>query len=362
MDDASASDNRKSFQAISAPAVATASSNDFPCVAVVIPVFNGERTIGATLASVRQQTWPNLEIVVVDDGSTDGTRRIVEQHRQIDKRLTLLAQRNRGVAAARNHGILATSAEYVATLDADDLWAPQKVALQVDQAVNGGDAVGLVYTWFARIDAAGLVVATDHRPRFERHVLRHMCRSNFIGTGSSVLMRRRVLEQVGGYDESLRARNAQGCEDLQLYLRIAEVSEFRVVPKHLTGYRRAPGAMSSDLLQMFRSGDLVLQDWLKRCPQYAEDLRLHRQDLLLWLLGRAVLAGQPYEAMSLAKAGGTGGDGAAFVRRGCCKTATMTGRVMRRAFLPKRHFADGHHFDLSPAGSKVPAGTGPAQS
>jgi glycosyltransferase involved in cell wall biosynthesis len=310
-----------------------------PCVAVIIPVFNGERTIDATLASARGQTWPNIEIIVVDDGSTDNTRGIVEQHQLADSRVRLISQRNLGVAAARNRGISATSADFIAPLDADDLWAPQKITLQMEKALSGGNDVGLVYTWFARIDVVGSVIRTDHRPMFEGRILNHMCRGNFIANGSSPLIRRRTLDRVGGYDESLRARDAQGCEDLLLYLRIAEVSEFRVVPQPLTGYRLSPSNMSSDILQMFRSGELVIQEYMERLPQYSAELRLHRQEFLFWQFARAMLAKNVGAARTLARVAWSRGEAPSIVGRGCLIVAARLGHFAQRTVRQRREFA-----------------------
>jgi glycosyltransferase involved in cell wall biosynthesis len=301
-------------------------------------VYNGERTIDATLASARGQTWPNIEIIVVDDGSTDNTRGIVEQHQLADSRVRLISQRNLGVAAARNRGISAASADFIAPLDADDLWAPQKIALQLERALGGGADVGLVYTWFTRIDVVGSVIPTYHRPMFEGWVLNHMCRANFIGTASSPLIRRRALDQVGGYDASLRARQAQGCEDLLLYLRIAEIFEFRVVPQPLTGYRRSPGNMSGDVLQMFRSGDFVIQDYLERLPQYSAELRLHRQDFLFWQFARAMLAKNVGAASKLAYVAWSRGEATRTLGRGCSIVGNRLRHLARHADRQRREF------------------------
>jgi glycosyltransferase involved in cell wall biosynthesis len=307
-------------------------------------VFNGERTIDATLVSARAQTWPNMEIIVVDDGSTDNTRGIVQQHQLADGRVRLISQRNLGVAAARNRGISATSADFIAPLDADDVWAPRKIALQLEKAVSGGRDVGLVYTWFTRIDVAGSVICTYHRPMFEGQVLKHLCRANFIGTASSPLIKRQALDRVGGYDESLRARDAQGCEDLLLYLRIAEVSEFRVVPQPLTGYRRSPSNMSSDVLQMLRSGELIFQEYMERVPRYKAELRLHRQDLLIWQFLRAILAKNGDAAWILAREAWLRGELPSIVGRGCLVVAARLWHLAQLANRQRREFAQ-----LSPA-------------
>ena len=256
-------------------------------VSVVIPLHNAAWTIGATLASVRAQTHSALEIIVVDDGSTDSSAAVVAAHAADDRRIRLFRQANAGVAAARNRGAAEARADYLAFVDADDLWAPNKIALQLRALHAGGPRAGLVYTWFAVIDAHGRVISTQHRPMAEGQMLRDLCRRNQIGNGSSSLMRRAAFDAVGGYDTSLRARNAQGCEDLLIYLRIAERFEFRVVPRHLTGYRKTPGNMSSDTLQMLRSCEIVLSDYRESHPEYAAELDAHMVDMIFWLFVHA---------------------------------------------------------------------------
>src|SRR5437868_1805768 len=106
-------------------------SHDEDTVAVVVPMFNSERTIGATLQSICAQTHAKLDIVVVDDGSTDGSTAVVESWCGRDPRVRLVRQANAGVAAARNAGVAATSAPFLAFSDADDLWAPAKTEYQL---------------------------------------------------------------------------------------------------------------------------------------------------------------------------------------------------------------------------------------
>jgi len=270
-------------------------------VGVVVPMFNAERTIGETLSSITRQTYEALDIVVVDDGSTDGSAAIVAAHAERDRRIRLLRQANGGVAAARNFGAAATDAEFLAFVDADDLWGPPKIELQMKAIREGGPAVGLVYCWFAQIDEEGRVFSLKFQPRHEGHVLVEMCRQNFVGNGSSMLVRRSAFQVAGGFDPSLRARNAQGCEDLLLCLRIAEHCEFRVVTRHLVGYRITNSNMSSDVMQMFRSCEMVLAEYRQKYPQFAPDLDVHLINMTQWLAIRALIGGKFIKACVLMK-------------------------------------------------------------
>ncbi|HWL71371.1 MAG TPA: glycosyltransferase family A protein [Geminicoccus sp.] len=266
---------------------------------MIIPLFNGERTISDTLTSVRRQTYRELDIVVVDDGSTDRSVEAVAEHMRDDRRVRLIRQANAGVAAARNAGAVATDTAYLAFVDADDLWAPQKIELQMEALASESEEVGLVYCWHVQVDEAGRAHVPGEQRKVEGDALRAMCRRNWVGNGSSILIRRTAFEAAGGYDVSLHGRDAQGCEDLLICLRIAERFEFRVVPRYLVGYRQLPDSMSSDFAQMARSCEIVLEEYQTRYPQYDTELNAHRYEALLWFATRAASAGRTGAAVSL---------------------------------------------------------------
>jgi glycosyltransferase involved in cell wall biosynthesis len=245
-------------------------------VTVVIPAYNAARTLDETLRSVRFQTHRRLEILVVDDGSNDGTPQIVRQHCAEDPRIRLIWQPNAGVAAARNRGIGEATSEFLAPIDADDLWRSDKIEKQLAALKRGGEAVALVYTWSAIIDADSRVLRAAPGPIYDGIVLDHICAGNFVGNGSTALMRRAAVVEAGGYDPSLRAQSAQGLEDHQLYFRIATRHQFSVVPEHLTGYRRTPNSMSADVLQMLRSRDLVAEEMCRKYPERSAKISSYR--------------------------------------------------------------------------------------
>ncbi|BCH17998.1 MAG: glycosyltransferase family 2 protein [Mesorhizobium sp.] len=276
------------------------SQHNATVIGVVVPMFNAERTILPTLTSICQQSHQALDIVVVDDGSTDRSASIVAAYAEQDRRIRLLRQPNAGVAHARNTGAAATDAEFLAFVDADDLWAPSKIALQLRVLQEGGSSAGLAYCWFAEIDEDGRIFSFQ-QPDADGRVLQRMCRNNFVGNGSSMLVRRSAFERAGQFDPSLRARNAQGCEDLLMCLRIAENYEFRVVPQHLVGYRRTIGNMSSDVMQMFRSYEIVLAEFREKYPQFGSDLNAHLLDTTNRLAVRALIQGRLSAAWYLSK-------------------------------------------------------------
>ena len=242
-----------------------------PIVSVVLPAYNAEKTITETLRSVQNQTHCHLEIIVVDDGSTDRTSDIVVREAALDPRIRLLSKPNGGVASARNFGIAAATSELIATIDADDLWHPNKIEKQLALMQAMGTDTGLVYCWSLIIDELGRVTAR-HKPEAEGEVMAEMCRRNLPGNGSSVLMRKCALVEAGGYDSALWAAGAQGAEDLKLYQAIAADYRFGVVKEYLTAYRRWPNNMSNDMMRMLKSFDIVFADSSERYPDYYVDL------------------------------------------------------------------------------------------
>jgi glycosyltransferase involved in cell wall biosynthesis len=257
-------------------------------VTVVLPAHEAATSIERTLASALAQTYAPLEVVVVDDGSTDGTAAAVERLAAKDARVRLIRQPALGVAAARNRGLVAARGELVATLDADDLWHPRKIECQVEAMRAGGPAVGLVYCWFSLVDAEDRVIERRYGVcEIEGRV--HSCLAvfNFVGNGSTPLMRRDLMLAVGGYDESLQKAAAWGCEDWLLYLRLAERAEFRVVREFLVGYRRTAGTMSRDVRRMRRSFGEVRGELRRRWPELPSEVlrehRAHRYGYLAWL-------------------------------------------------------------------------------
>jgi glycosyltransferase involved in cell wall biosynthesis len=260
-------------------------------VSVVIPAFNAEGTIDDTLKSVRSQTHRNLEIIVVDDGSTDSTRSIANAHAAIDNRVIVISQENAGVAAARNAGWQFARAAFIAFVDADDLWAPRKIEKQLGVILAGGERLGLVYTWFALIDERNHIRFKARGRHIAGDVLDRILMGNVVGNASSPVIRRQALVEVGGFDSSLRSAGAQGCEDLLIYCRIAARFHFGLVSEYLTGYRVAPSRMSSDRPRMLRSFRMVAAEMKLTHPDRADLVDKGIRSYVQSLVGEALAHG-----------------------------------------------------------------------
>ena len=238
-----------------------------PLVSVIIPAFNADNFIAKTLESVLSQTYQNIEVLVVDDGSTDTTAEIVQSFAQKDSRVSLFHQPNAGVAVARNLAIEKSKGEYIAPIDADDIWYPQNLEKQVKCLTSSAPSVGVVYSWSVDINEKDLLTGGFYNSTIEGEVYTALVYKYFIGNASSSLIRRVCFAKVGGYNGKLKLENAQGCEDWELHLRIAEHYQFKVVPEYLVGYRQIASSMSSNYAVMAKSYSLIMADVRQRHPE-----------------------------------------------------------------------------------------------
>lgn len=267
-------------------------------VSIIIPVRDGESSIDETLASAVGQTYARVEIVVVDDGSRDGTRDIVERWVARDSRIRLICQEPAGVAAARNRALAAARGELIAPLDADDLWDPTKIERQVQRMHASGETTGLVYCWWIRVDANGALLDCSPQWQVEGHAASLLVEVNFTGNASVPLYRRKYLDEVGGYDVTLYQRDAQGSEDWDVALKVAERSRIAVVPSWLVGYRRRQTSMSLRSDRMWRSHALVLNGARQRRPNLSSgSIRRSEDQLALHLASVSFWSGAYWQAI-----------------------------------------------------------------
>jgi glycosyltransferase involved in cell wall biosynthesis len=201
-----------------------------PLVSVIIPTYNRRETVSRAIESVLDQTYDNLECIVVDDCSTDGTPDLLSSLSVQNSKLRIVSHlHNRHASAARNTGLLAATGDYLAFLDDDDTWLPNKLELQVDLMGATSARVGLVYCWFD-VYRGGAVVGT-RRPTLRGNVFKHLLLSQPLGNASTLLVRRDVVDEIGGFDENLPRGN-----DGDFIRRVAERYEVEVVPEVLVHY------------------------------------------------------------------------------------------------------------------------------
>lgn len=262
-----------------------------PLITVVIPAYNAEKTLLETLTSITNQSYGKLEILVVDDGSRDGTFDLARDYGLTDGRVRVLRQENGGVARARNHGIQEARGLYIAPVDADDIWHPEKIELQLQALAKFPEGQGVAYNWYAAIDENGIIFGHSRPVLHQGDIFEPLLRENFIGNGSTPLMPRAAVLACGGYDAGLRDAGAEGCEDLKLYLALAETLPFALVPDFLTGYRFTRGNMSSNAYRMLKSHALVMAPIITRHPRLARDIRAAQFNTARWYFKKAFFDG-----------------------------------------------------------------------
>jgi glycosyltransferase involved in cell wall biosynthesis len=210
-----------------------------PAVSVILPVYNGERYLRPAIESVLAQTLRNLELIVIDDGSTDSSPDVA---RAYGDRIRYVRQNNAGVASAFNHGLRLVTGRYVSWLSHDDLFEPAKLEMQV-QAVSGCAAPAVCYTDASFIDSDGVVIreleVPDHAPG---ELLRNLfvC-GPIVMSAYSLFFDRRCIDEVGMYDES-----QSDTQDADMVIRLARRFPFKHVPQKLIRIRQHAGRDSYD--------------------------------------------------------------------------------------------------------------------
>lgn len=224
-----------------------------PLICCIVPVYNGEKYLDETLDSVFAQTYSPLEIIVVDDGSTDGTAALIEARTED---ITYLHQENAGPAAARNTGIAAAAADYLAFIDADDLWLPDKLKRQME-LFAANPALDVCVT---KIQNFWIDELESDRERFKNHPIARALPGYGFPTS---LVRRRAFEALGPIDESLRTG-----EDTDWFMRVIESqSAIELLPEVFVRRRIHRNNLTHDTTAMFDNLTKILKASLDRRRQ-----------------------------------------------------------------------------------------------
>ncbi len=212
-------------------------------VSVIIPTFNREHLLRRSVESVLKQSFSDFQLLVVDDGSDDGTKALIESIE--DPGIEYIRhETNRGVSAARNTGVRHSDGEFVAFLDSDDTWAESKLERQVAAFDAGSNRLGAVYTTFRKID-------WRYEPEVRRpsgNIAIPILVNNCVGTASTPMLTRRCFEATGGFDEALRSS-----EDWDLWIRVARDWEFEYLDESLVDYYPQAVSLTSDRKGALRS-------------------------------------------------------------------------------------------------------------
>jgi glycosyltransferase involved in cell wall biosynthesis len=225
-----------------------------PLVSTVIPSYNYGRYVCEAVQSVLDQTYKPVEIIVVDDGSTDDTR---SRLAAFGDAIRYIHQENNGHGSARNRGIRAATGEWIAFLDADDRWHPKKLEIQFDAARALEDVC------FLGSPACGWSDELDAHPEVRRLSIRDFLTWTPLNS-SSALVKRSCFDKIGVFDETLK-----GAEDRDMWMRLAAEFPTATVVSPCVSYRAHPGQTSRNPLPMYEGLEIVFRRFFELHPEYS---------------------------------------------------------------------------------------------
>jgi glycosyltransferase involved in cell wall biosynthesis len=245
-----------------------------PLVSVVIPVYKVERYIDETLKSVLAQTYTHLEIIIVDDESPDGSVEICQSYN--DPRIRIIHQKNRGLAGARNTGIRHSQGKYIAFLDSDDVWLPQKIEYHVNH-LESSPEVGVSFCRSAFIDDNSKPLNIYQMPKLTDITPNHIFCRNPISNGSVPVIRREVLEAIkfpddiqGQLEDNYFDEHFHQSEDIECWIRIVLQTSWRVegIPQALTLYRVNSMGLSASVEPQLQSWEAMVEKTRSYAPDF----------------------------------------------------------------------------------------------
>ena len=236
-----------------------------PTISVIVPAYNSATTIVETISSVLQQTFPDFELIVINDGSTDQTLELLSTVK--DPRLKIFSYSNGGMSTALNRGITHAEGEFIAFLDHDDLWTADKLELQL-AALQEHPEAGVAYSWNYFMDEKGESFYAITPIFFEGNVYAQLLVHNFIINGSNCIVRKQVVESVGEFDPAVG-----GSADWDYWLRLAAHSSFVVVRQYQVFYRVSSGSMSANIEHMEQSTLAVIEKAFQSAPLEMQSLK-----------------------------------------------------------------------------------------
>ena len=257
-----------------------------PAVSVLMSVHNGAPWVREAVTSVLTQTLADLELIVIDDGSTDDTVAVLGS--VSDPRLRVFSYDNGGLATARTRGTARASGALLSFVDADDQWTPDKLEAQI-AALEARPGAGAAYSWTRFVDAAGRDLRLQEPVRFEGDVYRPLLVQNFLCSGSNILLRREAMDAVGTFDPA-----ALQMEDWEYFVRVAARFPFALVPRYQILYRYWPSSLSwarADRQEAWEaSGRRTIDRVFAAAPPDCQPLKRRRLGTFYFRLGQRSLA------------------------------------------------------------------------
>lgn len=234
-------------------------------ISVIIPTYNREKSIARAVRSILAQTYRNYEVLIVDDGSTDSTRKIVESFGD-DRIRYIYLEENSGVSHARNVGIQMAECDYIAFLDSDDEWLPEKLEKQMEMMRQMPENVGLVYCRMSGMRPDGGVSFCPNlgiaKEALEGNMFPFLLKENVISP-QAVLIRRKCLKQSGGFDESLTC-----IEDWELFLRISQCWQITFMEETLVRVHVSETSVSQNISGYLKTRCYMISKYWRLMEEY----------------------------------------------------------------------------------------------
>ncbi len=263
-------------------------------VSVIIPTYNRSELLIKAIGSLENQSHQNMEIIIIDDFSTDDTAEVVKE--MTDERIIYLRHdTNKGGSAARNTGIQRATGDFIGFLDSDDQWLPGKLEKQLKKFKEQPD-VGVIYT--------GVQVVNENNeptrkiiPECRGIILSKLFESNCIDTTSSVLVKKEILDEVNGFDEKLPS-----CQDWDLYIRLAQVTQFDFVKDSMVLFYHHSGERITTNKLSVLNGHLSIFEKYKELAGNQRKMTFHRFVLTIWkVIFRTGIIDQNKETVRLSR-------------------------------------------------------------
>jgi glycosyltransferase involved in cell wall biosynthesis len=213
-----------------------------PIVSVIIPTYNRAHLIVRAIRSVLNQTYQDFEIIVIDDGSTDNTEEIIRGFKDKKVKYIKKYKENKGSSIARNIGIKVARGKYIAFLDSDDEWLPEKLDKQIKVLQSESPEVGVVYSNLCYMDENGKSMNKLRNPKKEGYIYEDLFGKNYVGTDSTLLIRKECFHRVGLFDDLLNTQ-----QDWDMWIRIAKYYRFALIKVPLVKYRLHSNQISRNL-------------------------------------------------------------------------------------------------------------------
>ena len=225
-------------------------------ISVITPTYNRARFLPAAVASVLSQTFGDFELIIVDDGSEDNTPDVLKPF-FADRRVRYVYQENQGQSHARNLALKQATGDFIAFLDSDDVWAPDKLEKQL-AVFRANSEVDIVHGDEATINEQGSVVSLQNMRRYSGRITRYLLADNSVSI-TTALVRRRCFDEMGGFDTSVGV-----ADDYELWLRFSARYCYQYEPGIVASYRVMADQISSDKRRRYAANERIIQQFLAR--------------------------------------------------------------------------------------------------